>query len=118
MDITHWPRKERHYILLAARSALWGTAADHLACCDVLWRETYMWLCRWRVSDLGGSDAQIALFGEAHKEHYSQVRQQPKAFMPACMCSGVGCVHTAGEQRYQRKDRFTAPLCFARPSSH
>jgi hypothetical protein len=26
------------------------------------------------VSDLGGSDAQVALFGEAHKDHYSQVR--------------------------------------------
>jgi hypothetical protein len=40
--------------------------------------------CRWRVSDLAGSDAQIALFGEAHKEHYAEVTinragtQQPK----------------------------------------
>ena len=60
------------------------------------------------MSDLGGSDAQIALFGEAHKDHYSQVQQQQKAFMPACICSGLGCVYTAGEQRCQRKDGFTA----------
>jgi hypothetical protein len=29
---------------------------------------------RWRLSDLAGNDAWVALFGEAHREHYAEVR--------------------------------------------
>lgn len=43
-----------------------------MLCCVMLCRAA----CRWRVSDLGGSDAQVALFGEAHKDHYAEVRVQ------------------------------------------
>jgi tRNA G46 methylase TrmB len=28
---------------------------------------------RWKLSDLAGSDTWVALFGNAHKEHYAEV---------------------------------------------
>jgi hypothetical protein len=28
---------------------------------------------RWRLSDLAGADVWLALFGDAHREHYAEV---------------------------------------------
>lgn len=72
--------------------------------------------CRWRVSDLRGSDAWIALFGDAHKDHYAEVGRMhctgawlqccsaavllcccaaAAAFRSRCMCAGQPCQRTA-----------------------
>lgn len=60
---------------------------------------------RWRVSDLAGSDAQIALFGDAHKEHYSEVGYWARPFhtrvvvvvyLCVCVRGCVCCCSAAG----------------------
>ncbi|WIA39707.1 hypothetical protein OEZ86_005770 [Tetradesmus obliquus] len=52
---------------------------------------------RWRLSDLSGSDTWLALFGDAHKEHYAEAEGSVLAFYsPRFAAKGPGSSSSSG----------------------